>query len=730
MTSIEKLEKRLWNGADQLRANSGLTSTQYSMPVLGLIFLRHATNRFLQVKPEIEKSLPSRGGQVRALNQDDFTRKGALYLRPEAQYDYLLKLPDGKDVAKAIIDAMDSIEADYPEMLAGELPKDYQTFDTDLLRSLLKTFNDEGLRDAGGDILGRIYEYFLMKFAMVGAQDNGEFFTPPSLVQTIVNFIEPNHGVVLDPACGSGGMFVQTAHFLEESGTTASRAGVVFKGQEKTELTIRLAKMNLAVHGLEGQIAEGNTFYDDKHELLGKADFVMANPPFNVDKVDAEKVKNDPRLPFGLPGVNAKAEVSNGNYLWVSYFYSYLKPQGRAGFVMSSQTSSAGHGERAVRRKLVESGAVDAMVAIRSNFFYTRTVPCELWFLDRGKPAARRDQVLMLDARNVYRKVTRKVYDFTPEQEKNLTAIMWLYRGQTARYLGLVREYLGQLRKECDLIPAALAPTEASLASLLAAARTFCEGLGPATEGREELATALAEWEAAGQGYQHDRQTLVADLAAYATAWAHATAPPAAAPAPTPQGQGNLFAAPAAGDGVPAPDYPAQNAQQQQARQAFEPLAAQCKGLGKQLDLLAKLAARTYELAEGPALNAKAASSWDTRALSRTRKALEEERHAAAEQLHLATYYYRQAAWLQTRFPDAVLVPVLGLVKVVDKAEIAADDSWSLTPGRYVGVAPVEANEDFDFEAELRDLHIELAGLNEEAGELARVIQTNFEELV
>ncbi|AII53817.1 class I SAM-dependent DNA methyltransferase [Hymenobacter sp. APR13] len=727
MTSIEKLEKRLWNGADQLRANSGLTSTQYSMPVLGLIFLRHASNRFQQVKPEIEKELPSRGGQKRALTKDDFTRKGALYLRPEAQYDHLLSLPDGQDVAQAIIDAMDAIEADYPEMLAGELPKDYQIFDTDLLRSLLKTFNDEGLREAGGDVLGRIYEFFLMKFAMVGAQDNGEFFTPPSLVQTIVNFIEPNHGVVLDPACGSGGMFVQTAHFLEESGTTASKAGVVFRGQEKTELTIRLAKMNLAVHGLEGKIAEGNTFYEDQHELLGKADFVMANPPFNVDEVDAEKVKADKRLPFGLPGVNAKKKVSNGNYLWVSYFYSYLKPQGRAGFVMSSQTSSAGHGERDVRRKLVESGAVDAMVAIRSNFFYTRTVPCELWFLDRGKPADRQDKVLMLDARNVYRKVTRKVYDFTPEQEKNLTAIMWLYRGQTARYLGLVREYLHQLTQEGELVPAALAPAEDSLTTLLDTAREFLDGLGAAAEGLDTLTTAVEEWEVAWRGYQHDRAALTAALKTYAATWAHVTAPSTAAPAAA-TGQTSLFAPPAAA-AAPAEDAAQVNARQQQARQAFEPLAAQCKGLSKQLDLLAKLAARTYELAEGPALNAKAATSWDTRALNKTRKALDEQRHAAAEQLQQATYFYRQAAWLQTRFPDAELVPVPGLVKVVDQTELAAAD-WSLTPGRYVGVAPVEADEDFDFEAELRDLHLELAGLNEEAGELARTIQTNFEELV
>ncbi|AYA37830.1 SAM-dependent DNA methyltransferase [Hymenobacter oligotrophus] len=723
MTAIEQLERRLWSAADQLRANSKLTSTEYSMPVLGLIFLRHASNRYLDVEPEILASLPSRGGQTRPLTKDDFTRKGALYLRPEAQYDYLLSLPKGQDVAQAIIDAMRSIEADYAEMLAGVLPKDYQIFEPELLRNLLKTFNDEGLRDAGGDVLGRIYEYFLMKFAMVGAQDNGEFFTPPSLVQTIVNFIEPNHGVVLDPACGSGGMFVQTAHFLQESGTTASRAGVVFRGQEKTELTIRLAKMNLAVHGLEGKIEEGNTFYEDKHELLGKADFVMANPPFNVDEVDAEKVKKDPRLPFGLPGVNAKSKVSNGNYLWVSYFYSYLTATGRAGFVMSSQTSSAGHGEKEVRRKLVESGAVDAMVAVRSNFFYTRTVPCELWFLDKGKPAERRDQVLMLDARNVFRKVTRKVYDFSPEQEKNLTAIMWLYRGQTVRYLGLVREYLRQLEAECTLIPDALTPADACLNLLLEAVQAFLARTDEAAEQREALATAVQEWETAQTAYRLDQQALLKDLAAYAATWGHVAKPQAVAGA---NGQTSLFAPPAANG---AADYERQNAEQQQARQAFGPLAAQCKGLSKQLDLLAKLAARAYELAEGPALNAKADPDWDTSTLKKARKALDEQRHYAAEQLQQATYFHRQATWLQTRFPEARLQDVPALVKLVSRADIEAND-WSLTPGRYVGVAPAETDEDFDFEEELRDLHLELAGLNEEAGELARIIQSNFEELL
>ena len=246
------------------------------------------------------------------------------------------------------------------------------------------------------DVFGRIYEYFLAKFSIQKAHDNGEFFTPSSLVQTIVNVIEPDHGTVFDPACGSGGMFVQSSHFIEhEGGDTARR--VVFYGHEKNRDTIRIAKMNLAVHGLEGKIAEAITYYQDEYTLVGKCDFVMANPPFNVDLVDAERIKSDPRLPFALPGVNKDKKVSNGNYLWISYFWSYLNDKGRAGFVMSSQASSAGHSEKEVRKKIVETGDVDVIISIRSNFFYTRTVPCELWFFDRAKPAERKDKVLMLE---------------------------------------------------------------------------------------------------------------------------------------------------------------------------------------------------------------------------------------------------------------------------------------------------------------------------------------------
>lgn len=334
--NIEALEKRLWTAADQLRANSDFASNEYFLPVMGLIFLRHAYSRYLAVKPAIEASLPSRGGVTRPLTKEDFTSRGAIFLQPKAQFDHLASLPDGADRAAAIIAAMEAVESDYAA-LAGVLPKnEYQQLENDVLGDVLRIFNDPALQNAKGDVFGRIYEYFLTQFADQSAHDGGEFFTPPSIVQMIVNAIEPDHGSVLDPACGSGGMFVQSAHFIEKMQQDPTKVAT-FYGQEKNATTIRLAKMNLAVHGLEGRIEPGITYYTDAHELVGKADFVMANPPFNVDEVDAEKVRKDPRLPFGLPGVNKGKKVSNGNYLWISYFYSYLSDAGRAGFVMSSQ---------------------------------------------------------------------------------------------------------------------------------------------------------------------------------------------------------------------------------------------------------------------------------------------------------------------------------------------------------------------------------------------------------
>ena len=446
---IEAIEKRLWSAADTLRANSTYASNEYFIPVMGLVFLRHAYSRYLAVKDDIEANLPSRGGKKRALTKEDFSQKSAIFLRTEAQFDYLVSLSGDKDRAKAIIEAMESIEKDY-QNLKGVLPKgEYNELDNDVLGDLLRTLNPEELKKVSGDVFGRIYEYFLTQFADQKAHDGGEFFTPVSLVSLIAHVLDPERGTVLDPACGSGGMFVQSARIVEEHGQNPTDR-LTFRGLEKNATTIRLAKMNLAVHGLEGDILKAVTYYEDPHELVGKADYVMANPPFNVDEIDADKVKTDPRLPFGLPGVNKKGKVSNGNYIWISYFYSYLNEKGRAGFVMSSQASSAGGGEAKVRQRLVETGDVDVMVAISTNFFYTRSVPCELWFLNRSKPKAHRDKVLMINAREIYRKVTRKIYDFSPEQEKNLLAIVWLYRGQTDKFLELLSEYLGNVIDEAQ----------------------------------------------------------------------------------------------------------------------------------------------------------------------------------------------------------------------------------------------------------------------------------------
>jgi len=445
LENIEAIEKRLWKSADTLRANSELASNEYFLPVMGLIFLRHAYSRFLSVKDEIVATLPSRGGKTRELTKEDFSKKSAIYLKPEAQFDYLIALTDADNRAEAIIHAMESIETDYTN-LRNQLPKqEYNNIPNDVLGMLQRTWNTKEMKKATGDICGRIYEYFLTQFADQGAHDGGEFFTPVSLVQLLVNVIEPDHGKIFDPACGSGGMFVQSAHFMERHAQDPHE--LTFYGHEKNRVTTRLAKMNLAVHGLEGNVEGGEaaiTYYNDPHEgLFGTVDYVMANPPFNVDEVDADKIKGDKRrLPFGLPGVNKNKKVSNANYLWIQYFYSYLNDTGRSGFVMSSQASSAGRDEAKVREQLVKTGHVDIMVDIRGNFFYTRTVPCQLWFLNKNKPAHLKDKVLMLDARNVYRKVTRKIYDFSPEQQQNLTAVVWLYRGESERFVELVKYYI------------------------------------------------------------------------------------------------------------------------------------------------------------------------------------------------------------------------------------------------------------------------------------------------
>ncbi len=696
---IEAIERRLWSAADTLRANSKHASNEYFLPVMGLVFLRHAYSRYLAVRDTVTAGLPTRGGRKRAITREDFSQKNALFLRPEARFDHLVALPDSADRAAAIIAAMASIEEDYAS-LRGVLPKgEYQALDNDVLGDLLRKLNPDELKQVSGDVFGRIYEYFLTKFADQKAHDDGEFFTPASLVSLIAHVLDPDHGTVLDPACGSGGMFVQSARTVEEHGDSPTER-LTFRGVEKNDTTIRLAKMNLAVHGLEGDIRQAITYYEDPHELLGRADYVMANPPFNVDEIDADKVKTDPRLPFGLPGVNKKQKVGNGNYVWISYFYSYLNETGRAGFVMSSQASSAGRREAAVRRKLVESGDVDVMIAIRPNFFYTRTVPCELWFLNRAKPEAHRDKVLMIDARNVYRKVTRKIYDFSPEQQQNLLAIVWLYRGETARFRDLAFGYLLDVVEEAvDCIAWESADGEIH--------RRFDDLLQALAGLRDEIAPFL---ETLPQSGPHvDR---LAEL----------------------DHEADRFARAAQRFGVRVDEAATEHEEATETNDGlntlvdqFAPLADSCRDLAAQADRLYKAATSLIEACE-QACDTRANDAWNARDVTRARKAANDARRTAVEQLRKVRYFWHQARWLTEHFPAGELRDVPGLVKMVDRADVEAND-WSLSPGRYVGVAPEEEDEDFDFATAMRQIHAELADLNAEAADLAEKIQENFAKL-
>jgi len=437
-----EIEKRLWAAADELRANSKLKSSEYSIPVLGLIFLRYADQKFSAVEVELK----GKGTGRRKISATHYHAKGVLYLPKKARLSSLIQLPEGSNIGQAINDAMRAVEAENPD-LKDVLPKTYNRMENATLAELLKLMNSIPM-DIEGDAFGKIYEYFLGNFAMSEGQKGGEFFTPTSVVKLIVGIIEPFHGRIFDPACGSGGMFVQSARFVEEHKKNPGSEISIY-GQERVAETVRLAKMNLAVHGLGGDVRQGNTYYEDLHTSTargGKFDFVMANPPFNVDRVDKERLKDDPRFPFGLP------RTDNANYLWIQIFFSGLGKSGRAGFVMANSASDARASELEIRKKMIEERAVDVMVAVGPNFFYTVTLPCTLWFFDRAKaglppcqpsPGERGargegeqervrgcDTVLFIDARHIFRQVDRAHRDWTPEQVEFLANIARMYRGE------------------------------------------------------------------------------------------------------------------------------------------------------------------------------------------------------------------------------------------------------------------------------------------------------------
>ena len=619
MINIRKLEAELWESADLLRAGSKLTSNQYCMPVLGLIFLRYAYSRFKKVEAEILKDRPSRGGRVMPVEASDFSAKSALFLPKEAQYEYLVNLPENiasaglinKDghpmnsLGEVVNNAMQLIEA-QSEQLTGVLPKSYTDFSDELLAELLRIFNNSALDDVGGDIIGRIYEYFLSKFAPVVASDDGVFFTPKSLVKMIVNIIEPKQGVLLDCACGSGGMFVQSGDFVNAAGMNANST-MTFYGQEKVEYNAQLCLMNMAVHGLMGVIKSGdeaNTFYHDAHNLNGCCDYIMANPPFNVDKVKAESCENAGRLPFGLPSVNKNKEVGNANYLWISYFYSYLNEHGRAGFVMASSATDSQGKDKDIREKLIKTGHVDVMISVGNNFFYTKSLPCSLWFFDKAKGEAIRDKVLFIDARNYYTVVDRTLNEWSEWQLKNLNAIVWLYRGETDKYTALLQEYHHYLHDEAE-----------------------------AAE-NDDLKEAV---------YQESFADIVS-------------------------------------------------------------------ALKEKLSTLRKAAKAEVEAAG-----------------KRDKKSVQQEYDDRVAYIENMLNVAKEAHWLYEKFGDGVYADVLGLCKLATIAEIE-EKGWSLTPGAYVGVAPVE-DDGIDFAERMAEIHRELLSLQAESNDLMNTISMNMKEM-
>lgn len=615
MADIRKIEDELWEAADELRANSKLTSQQYCMPVLGLIFLRYAWGRFKRADAQIDEERSRIEGRKPPKEPQDYTAKGAMFIPEEARYDYLLNLPAQVDAGRAVNAAMDVIAKLNPS-LAGVLPNTYTELGNDLLASVIRIFNNPALDEEGDDIIGRIYEYFLGKFAPVVASDDGVFFTPKSLVRMIMNVIEPVRGTMLDPACGSGGMFVSASDYVRDHGGNPA-ASMMFYGQEKVDYNAKLCLMNMAVHGMQGIIKSGdaaNTFYHDAHALAGKCDYVAANPPFNVDKVKWSAAIDAGRLPLGTPKENKKHEVSTSgaNYLWINYFYSYLNDHGRAGFVMASSATDS-NAERTQRRALVEAGAVDVILYVGNNFFYTKSLPCTLWFLDKDKPQDIRDKVLFIDAQRYRTAVSTTLNEWTPWQLKNLSAIVWLYRGEMKKY----RELLDAYRVRCGELAELFGGKAAELLAGVAAAGDFA----PA---HEAMLAAIEEQKAAAK---------------------------------------------------------------------------------TEVDALPK----------------------------RQRKKRREELAAKTAELEAAAVEVGEAVWLVEKFGEGEYTDVPGLCKIANKKDIQGDQptdksSWSLTPGAYVGVPPVE-DDGVDFHERMGEIHAELTRLQAESNQLMDTITRNFQEL-
>jgi len=691
---LKQLEASLWKSADDLRANSDLKSSEYATTVLGLIFLKFADNKYRQHQVQIQQEYERlKGGRREKPIAEVALEKCGFYLPDHARYDYLLMLPEEEDIAQALKAAMVAIEEHKPE-LKGVLPQDeyfrlVRGNDKSIPKRLLKNFSNIPA-DATGDMFGQIYQYFLGEFALAEGQGGGEFFTPDTVVRLMVEIIEPRRGKVLDPACGSGGMFVQSGRFIQEYGREEGGDPNDFfvYGQEKTLETVKLAKMNIAVNGLKGDVRQANTYYEDEFGSFEAFDYVLANPPFNVDDVNLSRVEADKRFnTYGIPRNKSKPTkkeqgtetVPNANYLWINLFATSLKPSGRAALVMANSASDARHSEADIRQTLIEQNLIYGMLTLPSNMFYTVTLPATLWFFDKGKPD---DKILFIDARNVFTQIDRAHREFSSEQVSNLAVISHLRRGKRHRFIRLVDRYFQQGMEKLIENREQVNPVSQQLIAVL-------EDETDATKGKEAAIAFLESWKELDslktryQGYLKQRQPKLDTEV----------------------------------------DVETQNQLQHQLSQAFVPFFADLHLGLKQLDKTVR--AHEAALAE----KAKQAGTQKRSQIDRQVKALKTTLEELHTEVKSAESFFAHIRWLQERFPEAKYEDVTGLCKLAALEEVKEQD-YSLNPGRYVGVVIEEDGKtEEEFVAEILDLNQELEKLNQEAHQLERVIAHNVKQL-
>ena len=675
MTSeqLKKLEATLWQSADTLRANSDLKSSEYSTPVLGLIFLKFANNKYGLHEQEIQAEYKKLKGTRRERPIEEIAiDKCGFYLPPEARYDYLLNLPEKVDIAKALKRAMELIEQYKPE-LKDTLPQDEyfrlvrKPEYRGIPKQLLKNFADIP-KNASGDMFGQIYEYFLGKFAMAEGQGGGEFFTPRSVVRLMVQILEPHNGTVFDPACGSGGMFVQSAQFIEERKSPGEDTSLFVYGQEKALETVKLAKMNIAVNGLRGDIKQANTYYEDVHGSFEKFDFVLANPPFNVDDVNLSKVEADKRFnTYGIPRNKTKAKakdkgsitVPNANYLWINLFATSLKKKGRAALVMANSASDARHSEADIRKTLIDKNLIYAMLTLPSNMFYTVTLPATLWFFDKDKQD---NKILFIDARNIFTQIDRAHREFTEEQIQNIAIISRLHRGNRQSFVELVDGYYNKgFARLTESRPNLEAVSKKVIGFLKENNGKDIPDFAPVLKDADELIKAYSE-------YQKNVDITAVDKA---------------------------------------------NKAQRKLAETIAPFFALLHELLKEVD-------KKVRHIEKDVGNGHARS--DLKSL----KAELEELH---KEIKATEYFFSHIAWLHERFPEAKYEDVTGLCKLADLNEVK-EQEYSLNPGRYVGVVIEEDGKtEEEFIEEMLALNDELNKLNKEAKELESVINHNIRQI-